>query len=240
MVCSSQGACCLAGSAPTRADVAAAGRTAHSRHADAVTARRGSRLEAQSTALVDVAQSGLGGETDTAGSSGQQQAHGTCAVAMREAGDGRGLKSKLVEHALFVLSNLATGDESVISEVMDSGVPALLPRYLAYSGGGCSSYGAVSSMHTSSAMHLAHRPIITRTQQLDRVVSIAQSIAQSYPRINSSVVCVQDCGMDISAAVCCTEPRHSVAKEVARGGMHGAEQGCVCRSAWQHAGWSPT
>lgn len=64
------------------------------------------------------------------------------------------MRSKVVEHALFVLSNLATGDEGVISAVMDSGVPALLPSYLNYSSGDPHSYGAVRFNYTLCILNM--------------------------------------------------------------------------------------
>ena len=135
-------------------------------------ADRAYTVGAQST--VDEALPDSGGQNATAWPSGQHQAQGERAAISREEEEGQGLRSKVVEHALFVLSNLATGDESVISQVMDSGVPALLPSYLAYNSGGCSSYGAVRSLRGSSAIQPVCKPATTRTQSMARMVLTVQ------------------------------------------------------------------
>jgi hypothetical protein len=93
-------------------------------------------------------------ENPIAGPNGQQAQDEACLAATTAENENQRLRSKVVEHALFVLSNLATGDETVISEVMDCGVPALLPNYLAYISGDSKSYGAVRSPGACIALSL--------------------------------------------------------------------------------------
>lgn len=127
----------------------------------------------------------------------QHQAQGEGGPAgSGEEDESQRLRGKVVEHALFVLSNLATGDETVISEVMDSGVPALLPNYLAYSSGDCHSYGAVRSLHAT---------LLSSTQRVPLLLLVYRLIQSSTGAYSTLVsLC---CGIDVFAAMC-TDPLH--------------------------------